>query len=74
MDVRKVIYATNAIEILNNTYGRLNRQQSVFQSDTSLLKALYLATFGAIKKWNLPLRNWGKVYRELFIMYEGRLS
>ena len=25
------------------------------------------------KKWTLPLRNWGQVYGELSIMYEGRL-
>lgn len=72
-DVRKVIYTTNAIESLNSTYRRLNRQRSVFPSDISLLKALYLATFEATKKWSLPLRNWGKVYGELSIMYEGRL-
>ncbi|MBD7913150.1 IS256 family transposase [Clostridium cibarium] len=72
-DVRKVIYTTNAIESLNSTYRRLNRQRSVFPSDTALLKALYLATFEATKKWILPLRNWGKVYGELSIMYEGRL-
>ena len=68
-DVHKVIYTTNA----NSTYRRLNRQRSVFPSDTSLLKALYLATFEATKKWNLPLRNCGKVYEELSIMYKGRL-
>lgn len=72
-DVRKVIYTTNAIESLNSTYRKLNRQRSVFPSDTALLKALYLATFEATKKWSMPLRNWGKVYGELDIMYEGRL-
>lgn len=69
-DVRKVIYTTNAIESLNSTYRRLNRQRSVFPSDIALLKALYLATFEATKKWNLPLRNWGKVYGEFSIMFE----
>jgi transposase-like protein len=72
-DVRKVIYTTNAIESLNSTYRRLNSQRSVFPSDTALLKALYLATFEAVKKWTLPVRNWGKVYGELSIMYDGRL-
>ena len=47
--VRKVIYTTNAIESLNSTYRKLNRQRSVFPSDTALLKALYLATFEATK-------------------------
>ena len=72
-DVRKVIYTTNAIESLNATYRKLNRQRSVFPSATSLLKALYLSTFEATKKWTMPLRNWGQVYGELSIMYEGRL-
>ncbi len=72
-DVRKVIYTTNAIESLNSTYRKLNRQKSVFPSDTALLKALYLATFEATKKWTMSIRNWGQVYGELSIMYEGRL-
>ena len=72
-DVRKVIYTTNAIESLNSTYRKLNRQRSVFPSDTSLLKALYLATFEATKKWTMSIRNWGRVYGELSIMYEERL-
>ena len=72
-DVSKVIYMTNAIESLNSTYRKLNRQRSVFPSDTALLKALYLATFEATKKWTMSIRNWGRVYGELSIMYEGRL-
>lgn len=72
-DVRKVIYTTNAIESLNATYRKLNRQRSVFPSDSALLKALYLSTFEATKKWTMPLRNWGQVYGELSIRYEGRL-
>ncbi|NBH72889.1 IS256 family transposase [Clostridiaceae bacterium] len=71
--VRKVLYTTNAIESLNATYRKLNRQRSVFPSDKALLKALYLSTFEATKKWTVPIRNWGQVYGELSIMYEGRL-
>ena len=72
-NVRKVIYTTNAIESLNSTYRKLNRQRSVFPSDTALLKAMYLATFEAPKKWTTSIRNWGQGYGELSIMYEGRL-
>jgi transposase-like protein len=72
-EVRKVIYTTNAIESLNSTYRKLNRQRSIFPSDTALLKALYLSTFEATKKWTMTIRNWGQVYGELSIMYEGRL-
>lgn len=48
-DVRKVIHNTNAIESLNSNYRKLNRQRSVFPSDITLIKALYLVTFEATK-------------------------
>lgn len=73
-EVRKAFYTTNAIESLNSTYRRLNRQRSVFPSTQALLKALYLATFEATKKWTMPIRNWGKVRGELSIMFPGRLT
>ena len=73
-DVRTIIYTTNAIESLNSTYRKLNRQRSVFPSDQALLKALYLATFEATKKWTMPIRNWGKIRGELEIMYPERMS
>ncbi len=72
--VRKVIYTTNAIESLNSSYRKLNAQRSVFPSDKALLKALYLATFEATKKWTNSIRNWGQVYGELSIMYEERIG
>ncbi|NBJ95646.1 IS256 family transposase [bacterium 1xD42-62] len=72
-DTRTAFYTTNSIESLNASYRRLNRQRSVFPSPQALLKALYLATFEVAKKWTVPIRDWGKVYGELAIMYEGRL-
>ena len=71
-DVRTVIYTTNAIESLNSTYRKLNRQRSVFPSDTALLKALYLSTFEATKKWTMPIHNWGKIYGELSISLDRK--
>ncbi len=72
-DTRTTFYTTNAIESLNSSYRRLNRQRSVFPSPQALMKSLYLATFEVAKKWTVPIRSWGKVYGELSIMYEGRL-
>ena len=71
-DVRKVIYTTNAIESLNSTYKKLDRQRTVFPNDKALLKSLYLATLQATKKWTQPLRNWCKFYGEFSIMYGDR--
>lgn len=73
-EVRRAFYTTNAIESLNSCYRRLNRQRSVFPGSQALLKALYLATFEVTKKWQMPIRNWGRVRGELDIMYPGRFS
>ena len=71
--VRKVIYTTNAIESLNSTYRKLNRQRSVFPSDTALLKALYLATFEATKNGLPPsviglrfMENWALCTKDAY--------
>ena len=72
-EVRKVIYTTNAIESLNSTYRRLNRSRSIFPNETALLKALYLSTLEATKRWTMSVRDWGKIWGELEIMYEDRL-
>lgn len=72
-DVRTAFYTTNAIESLNSSYRRLNRQRSVFPSAQALLKALYLATFEISKKWTMPIRNWGRVRGELIIMFPDRM-
>ena len=72
-EVRTAFYTTNAIESLNSSYRRLNRQRSVFPSSQALLKALYLATFESVKKWTVPIRNWGKIRGELAVMYPDRM-
>lgn len=73
MEVRKVIYTTNAIESVNSTYKKLNRQRSVFPSPTALMKSLYLSTMQVTRRWSQPLRNWGSVYGEFCIMYGERM-
>lgn len=55
------------IESLNATYRKLNRQRSVFPSEVDLLKALYLSTSEATKKWTKPIHNWGQAYGELIV-------
>lgn len=72
-ETRTAFYTTNAIESLNSSYRRLNKQRSVFPSSQALFKALYLSTFEVAKKWTMPIRNWGKVRAELVIIYPGRM-
>ena len=48
-EVRKLIYTTNAIEGFNRQLRKVTKSKTVFPSDDSLLKMLYLATMDITK-------------------------
>ena len=72
-EIRKIMYTTNAIESLNSTYKRINRNRKVFPTDMSLLKVLYLSTLKAEEKWSVRIQNWDVCLSQFQIMYEGRI-
>ena len=72
-EIRKIMYTTNAIESLNSTYKRINRNRNVFPTDMSLLKVLYLSTLKAEKKWSRMVDKWDLCLSQFKIMYEGRI-
>lgn len=72
-ELRKIMYTTNAIESLNSSYRRLNKSRTVFPSDQSLLKSIYLATLKVTAKWTTSYHNWGVIFGQLQIMFEGRI-
>lgn len=47
--MRKLIYTTNAIEGFNRQLRKVTKSKTVFPSDDSLLKMLYLATMDITK-------------------------
>ncbi len=72
-EIRKIMYTTNAIESLNSTYKRINRNRKVFPTNMSLLKVLYLSTLKAEEKWSVRIQNWDVCLSQFRIMYEGRI-
>ena len=50
-EVRRLIYTTNAIEGFNRQLRKVTKSKSVFPTDDSLLKMLYLAMIDITKKW-----------------------
>ena len=71
--LRKVIYTTNSIESLNNSYKRINKGRPTFPSIQSLEKSVYLATEIITEKWTQPYHNWGVIINESRIFFEGRI-
>lgn len=72
--VRKLIYTTNIIEGFNRQLRKVTKSKTVFPSDNSLLKMLYLATMDITKKWTDCHPDWENIYSQLKIYFEERLK
>mgnify|MGYP003538380916 CR=1 FL=1 len=72
--VRRLIYTTNAIEGFNRQLRKVTKNKTVFPSDNSLLKMLYLATMDITKKWTGHRQDWGQIHSQLEIYFEERLE
>lgn len=73
-DIRRIMYTTNIIEGLNRQYRKVTKTKSVFPSDGSLEKMLYLASENIIRKWTMRYRNWDQVLSQLIVLYDERLA
>jgi len=73
-EVRKLIYTTNSIEGFNRQLRKVTKSKSVFPSDDALFKMLYLATIDITKKWTGRRQDWGTIYSQLLIFFEGRIG
>ena len=73
-EIRKIIYTTNAIENFNRQLRKVTKAKSVFPTDDSLFKSLYLAMMDITKKWTGKSWDWGQTLDQLCIYFEGRIS
>jgi putative transposase len=72
-EIRKAIYTTNAIESLNNGLRKVTKNRGSFPNDEAATKLLYMALRNLMKKWTMPIQNWGAALNQLSIIFEGRL-
>lgn len=68
VEIRKIIYTTNAIEGLNRQFRKVTKTKTVFPNDDSLRKMLYLAIQNLSSKWTQRCRNWDMIQNQLAIM------
>ena len=73
-ELRKLIYTTNTIEGFNRQLKKVTKAKSVFPTDDSLFKMLYLAMKDITKKWTGRRQDWSQIYAQLVIYYGDRIS
>ena len=60
--IRKMIYTTNALEGFNRQVRKYTKSRTIFPTDESLNKCVYLATMEIMEKWTQPVPNWANTY------------
>ena len=72
-EVRRLIYTTNTIEGFNRQLRKVTKSKSVFPTDDSLLKMLYLAMMDITKKWTGRRQDWNRIHAQLSIYFAERM-
>ena len=72
-ELRRLFYTTNAIEGFNRQLRKVTKAKSVFPTDESLFKMLYLAMMDITKKWTGRRQDWSMIHAQLAIYFEDRM-
>ena len=72
-EVRRLIYTTNAIEGFNRQLRKVTKSKSVFPTDDSLLKMLYLAMMDITRKWTGRRQDWSMIHAQLAVFFADRM-
>jgi putative transposase len=73
LEIRRVIYTTNAIESLNMSLRKVTKARGSFPNDEAVFKLLYLALRNIARKWTMPVHDWKAALNRFAIIYENRL-
>ena len=71
--IRRLIYTTNTIEGFNRQLRKVTKSKSVFPTDDSLLKMLYLAMMDITRKWTGRRQDWSLIHAQLEVFFAERM-
>ena len=72
-DVRRMIYTTNTVEALHRQFRKVTKSKSVFPTDESLKKMLYLATMNLQRGSLRGKQGWPQILGQLRIVFGERI-
>jgi putative transposase len=73
-EVRTLIYTTNAVEGFHRMLRKFTKTKTIYPTDDSIRKSVYLAILDISKKWTMPVRDWGCIMGQLSIFFGDRLE
>lgn len=73
VELRRIVYTTNAIESLNAQLRKNTSNRKVFPNDDAVLKLLFLNVKNFTNKWN-KRQGWDIVMNQLSLLFTDRLA
>jgi len=73
-EIRRIIYTTNTIEGYHRQLRKVTKTKTVYPTDESLIKIIYLVTMDISKKWTKPIKNWKRCILQFAIYFSDRLE
>ena len=73
-EVRKLIYTTNSIEALNRSIRKVIKTRTMFPTDDSVYKLVYLAIKNATKDWSKSVFRWRQAMLQFVVMFGDRFK
>ncbi len=74
IEVRKIIYTTNAIESLHMQVRKVIKNRGHFPNDQAAIKLIYLALRNITKKWTMPPKHWRDAKVQFAILFGERFT
>jgi putative transposase len=72
LEVRRIIYTTNAIESLNSCLRKAVRLRGHFPNDEAASKLLFLVLREVSREWKMPPREWNAARTQFAVMFGDR--
>ena len=72
LEVRKIIYTTNAIESLHMQLRKIIKNRGHFPNDDAAVKLLYLALKKITRDWKMSAREWKSAMNQFAILFADR--
>jgi len=73
-EVRTLIYTTNAVEGFHRMLRKFTKTKTIYPTDDSVRKSIYLSIQEISKKWTMPIRDWGIIIGQLVVYFDDRIG
>ncbi len=69
-----IMITSYAVEGYHRMVRKFTKSKSIFPTDDSIRKVIYMSVKEISKKWTMTVRDWGFAYSQFAIFFEDRFA